>query len=314
MWKDWLFFTKNQRIGIIALLSIILLLIIAKWILPLLFPSPKNGSDNFTQEAQQFIDSLKIKENSPNRQDYFSDSYYYPRETYPPYQSYQQQQLPEPVLFVFNPNTLDSAGFVKLGLKPYIASNILKYRAKGGKYKTVADFGKVWGVTPEKLEELKAYIDIPAEAPPPQQATPGYVKKVDDIVLELNSCDTAQLQQIRGIGAGFAKRITGYRKRLGGYVSVNQINEIYGVTPELYSQLAPHFTVNNAAAITKIDVNRASIERLRAHPYLNFYKAKAIYELRRNKGSLKSIDDLKSLPDLDNASLQKIAPYLEFKP
>ncbi|MGC9151716.1 MAG: ComEA family DNA-binding protein [Microbacter sp.] len=304
-WKDWFYYTKGQRIGVIVLFVLIVLFLSLHWTMRFWMPDEPITSDAFERQAKQFLDSLQKE----------PDGFVHPStHSFTRYQEYDAKKavsLPEPVLFLFNPNELDSAGFIKLGLKPYMASNILKYRAKGGKFRKPEDFAKVWGVTPEMFGKLLPYITIPAEPAeaPQNHVYAGIVKK--DVVLELNSADTTQLQQIRGIGRGYARRIVAYRNRLGGFVSVSQLNEIWGMTPDLFAQIAPHFTVN-AHSISKILVNRASVERLMSHPYLNFSKAKAIYDLRRSKGKLSNCDQLKSLPEMDAASVAKIQPYLSF--
>ncbi len=306
MWKEWFYFTKGQRIGIIVLLTLIFCLLVVDWALPYFLPDTKQSSDLFDHQAKAFLDSLQTL--PTNRFDSYS-SYQTTRNQYP--KTYEKKVLPTPVLSRFNPNELDSAGFVKLGLKPYIASNILKYRVKGGKFRKTEDFAKVWGITPEKFNELLPYIAIPTEIAVVAPSQPTRIVK-KDVILELNSTDTTQLQQIRGIGSGYAKRIIAYRKRLGGFCNVAQLREVWGMTPEIYAQIAPHFTVN-AQAITKIIVNRASVERLMSHPYLNFSKAKAIYELRRNKGKLTSSEQLKTVAEVDPTTLSKIEPYLSFQ-
>jgi len=306
MWKEWFYFTKGQRVGIMVLLSLIFCLLVVDWALPYLLPDTKQPSDLFDQQAKLFLDSLQTQPtNRMNSHSSFQTTWnQYPK-------TYEKQVLPTPVLSHFNPNELDSAGFVKLGLKPYMASNILKYRAKGGKFRKPNDFAKVWGVTPEKFNELLPYIDIPTEI---AIATPNQPQRIlkKDIILELNNADTTQLQQIKGIGSGYAKRIIAYRKRLGGFCNIVQLREVWGMNPELYAQIAPHFTVN-AQTITKITVNKASVERLMSHPYLNFSKAKAIYELRRNKGKLTNINQLKTLAEMDPTTLSRIEPYLSFE-
>lgn len=306
-WKDWFYFTKGQRIGVIVLLVLISLTMLFHWSIRFFIPDNTLSSDLFEQQAKQFLDSLQTLPDAfeLHRQPYSSVWTHEPHsKSYP--------ALPAAVLFQFNPNELDSAGFVKLGLKPYIASNILKYRAKGGKFRKPDDFSKVWGVTPEKLNELLPYIVIPTDAiEPTASALPSRIAK-KDVVLEINSTDTLQLQQISGIGSGYAKRIVAYRNRLGGYVNVAQLAEIWGMTPALFAQISPHFTVN-PQLISKIPINRASVERLMSHPYLNFSKAKAIYELRRSKGKLTSIDQLKTLAEMDPSTISKVEPYLSFE-
>jgi DNA uptake protein ComE-like DNA-binding protein len=84
------------------------------------------------------------------------------------------------------------------------------------------------------------------------------------------------------------------------------------MTTENYRRIAPHCTVD-PAFIHKIKVNTASIERLRSHPYLNFYQAKQIYELRRKNGRLTSFQDIEKLSEMNDSVLRKIRPYLSFE-
>lgn len=266
--------------------------------------------EKFMVEAKKFKSTLKDRE--PTWTDYEKKSNYTRYE-----KKYNKEENTRYELFSFDPNTIDSADFVKLGLKPYVAKNILNYRRKGGKFKNVDVFAKVYGISPEKFEELKPYISIKEEektAEAKKTETTVYTSnKKLDIVLELNSTDTASLKQIKGIGISFAKKIVGYRNVLGGYASVEQLKEVYGMKPEMYEQIRNSFTVNSSA-VRKINVNTASIEKLKSHPYLrDFTKARAIYEFRRKKIKLKNIDDLKGLDELNEDDLRKLEPYLEFK-
>ncbi|MBB3188005.1 helix-hairpin-helix domain-containing protein [Microbacter margulisiae] len=306
MWKEWFYFTKGQRIGIITLISIIICVMIVDAILPSLFPKHPQETDLFNQQAKMFLDSLQVE----SKTNHYSNIGYAKSDDKALLHS--KEYLPSPILFQFNPNTLDSIGFVKLGLKPYVASNIIKYRLMGGRFHKPNDFAKIWGVTEDKFTELLPYIQIPVEVVASQQTNEAYASiKKKDIILDLNSADTAQLQQIWGVGKGYAKRIVAYRKRLGGYVSVTQLHEIWGMTSETYAQIFPHFTVNTLL-INKIRINKASVERLMYHPYLNFTKAKAIYDFRRNISHINNIEDLKNISELDPATLTKISPYLSF--
>lgn len=314
MWKDFFYFSKIQRIGIVVLLSLIVLTLIGGILLPYILPKNEMTVDEqFMAEAKAFKSTLKDKE--PTWKNYERKSYraytkeYYAKKDYE--SAYYQ-------LFAFDPNTTDSVGFVKLGLKPFIAKNILKYRSKGGKFKNADAFAKVYGISPEKFEELKPYINIKevekvSEAKKTESAPALTSTKKDDIVLDLNTADTAQLMQVKGIGRGYAKGIVGYRKVLGGYYSVEQLREVYGMRPENFEKIRFSFTADGSQ-IRKINVNTASLERLRSHPYIrSFEKAKAIYEYRRKKVKLKNMDDLSALQELTEEDLRKLTPYLEFK-
>ncbi|GAT61465.1 ComEA family DNA-binding protein [Paludibacter jiangxiensis] len=305
MWKDWFFFSRSQQIGLIVLIVIILALLAARMILPSLTTHTVK-KDNFETEANIFLDSLKSTPHGNYPQSYRYNNYAENKH------EWSSEKLPKPILSRFNPNTADSLQFVRLGIKPKIASNILKYRKKGGKFRKAEDFQKIWGIKEEQMQTLLRYIDIPAETPPPIATTTYNKTTKTEAIVELNSADTTQLKQVKGIGSGFARRIAGYRKRLGGFVRIDQLREVWGITPEMYATVAPHFSIDKKYVQT-INVNKASLERLKYHPYLNFYTAKAIYELRLTKGTLKSINDLKSVDILDKDLINKIEPYLSFQ-
>ncbi|MDD5184135.1 MAG: helix-hairpin-helix domain-containing protein [Paludibacter sp.] len=309
MWKDFFYFSKSQRIGIIVLLVLIVIVLVANYTLPIFFPTTNEPESSFLTEVDSFkkslvsIDSLKKVE--------WKRQYEERYQKYQPFPSFQKNN--DYSLFPFDPNTVDSTTFVKLGLKPFIASNILKYRKKGGLFRGSADFGKVYGISPEKFKELEPYISIKDKHLLKNDSLANNTNdQKKNVIVDLNSADTTLLMQIKGIGRGYAKGIIRFRSETGGFVSVDQLNEIYGMRPENFERIRPYCRVN-LNLIQKIKVNTASVERLRRHPYLSFYQAKAIYELRRNRGKLNNIDDLKELSEFTSESLTRIQPYLSFE-
>lgn len=140
-----------------------------------------------------------------------------------------------------------------------------------------------------------------------------------DTILDLNSADTTELKYLRGIGPYIAKRIVQYRKDLGGYVSVEQLREIeplcdYDLSDEhmfKFDSVLPHLWVNTDS-VRRMPVNRMSAGALSKHPYLRFDQAKAVYEQRRRKFNLKSIDDIRPL--IGDSLATTIQPYLDFTP
>lgn len=132
-----------------------------------------------------------------------------------------------------------------------------------------------------------------------------------DTILDLNHCDTTELQLLRGIGLYTAIQIINYREQLGGYYSTSQLMDEPFAKCHLDSLLT-HFVVDTSA-ISTIDINTCSIDRLQRHPYLRYNQAKAIYNLRRKNVKLHSLDDLRILPELTEDELQRLAPYLRFE-
>lgn len=135
------------------------------------------------------------------------------------------------------------------------------------------------------------------------------VKK--DTVLDLNHCDTTELQLLRGIGRFTALQIVRYREQLGGFYSPLQLTDEPFADYHL-DTLLHHFTADTSV-IQTINVNRCSTAALQRHPYLRFQQAKAIYTLRRQRIRLHSIDDLRSLPELTEDDLHRLTPYLSFE-
>lgn len=316
MWKDFFYFSRGQRIGIVTLIALIVLSLVTNYTMKYFFTVNEKDNSAFLTEAAAFKKSLVSRDSLRNlewkrkyeeRQRMYEEKYrnnFY----YPSFASHERKKEAY-TLFNFDPNVIDSVGFVRLGLKPFIASNILKYRNKGGRLKIAADFAKVFGISPDKFKELEPYIAI-AEIKPVKNDVAGL--KRTDIIVELNSADTTLLMQVKGIGRGYAKSIIRFRQAAGGFVSVDQLNDIYGMLPENLEKIRPFLTVD-PSLVQKIRINIASVEKLKSHPYLNFYKAKAIYEFRRNKGKLRDINDLKVITELTTDDLIRIKPYLSFE-
>lgn len=314
MFKDFFYFTKGQRIGIIVLIILILLVMLANYLLPMLIPEDDLSDKPFIEEVNRFKKSLVSRDSlrsaewerrSMERQLAYEEKY----------KSFQYSShsvtATKYSLFSFDPNKADSIELCRLGIKPFVASNILKYRKKGGLFRSKAEFSKVYGILPEKFKELEPYISI--QLTTKLDTIKSTVKSVkQSIVVDLNSADTTLLMQVKGIGRGYAKGIIRFRHETGGFVTVDQLRELYGMTDQNLERIRPFCTVN-VELVQKIKVNTATVDKLNAHPYISFYQAKAIYELRRKKIKLKSSSDLKELTELKPDDLIKIQPYLSFE-
>jgi DNA uptake protein ComE-like DNA-binding protein len=144
---------------------------------------------------------------------------------------------------------------------------------------------------------------------------PSYVraeKFEKGTVIELNTADTTTLKKVPGIGSVYAKRIVGYRNILGGYYSVMQLSEVYGIDEERYNALAPWFTADTAQ-ISKLPVNQLSQDSLRRHPYINYNQAKIITQLRRQKGKLTGWENLQLLDEFKDIDIARLQYYLSFE-
>jgi competence ComEA-like helix-hairpin-helix protein len=218
----------------------------------------------------------------------------------------------------FDPNTADSSTLVHLGLKPWQAKNILKYRAAGGRYRKAEDIKKLYGMTDSMYHALEPYICIAVVDTVDSvkldtmrvDTFPRWKSDKKDTVLNIRTADTTELKMIRGIGSYRARQIVRYREQLGGFARVEQVLEAKGMEHMADSVL--NSFVLDSVVIDSLNINRISVQRLSKHPYLRFEQAKAIYELRRKYVRLDSIEQLYELDCLSPETIQKITPYLNF--
>jgi DNA uptake protein ComE-like DNA-binding protein len=303
MWKEYFNYSKSERRGALVL---VFLIIIAICIIQ--FISNQNASnidsialEKFNKEVKLFDESKKII----------------------PRNSYQSTNYPKfrPIitsLFLFDPNTTDSISFLRLGLKPFMAKGILKYRRKGGQYRKPADFSKVPFIDKSLLTKLLPYIRINEKLLTKRDTLvhkpPLFVKQekyVDGTLVDITVCDTTELKKIPGIGSGLAKSIVAYRSRLGGFYAVNQLKELKNL-PEDQFQKVSKFMQISALHIIRIQVNKTGIERLTSHPYLNFYQARAIVELRKKKEKVTSLAEFSLYEEFTQKDFERLKYYLDF--
>lgn len=238
----------------------------------------------------------------------------------------QVTETPEPwipktkELFKFDPNTLDSAGWVALGFSPKQSASIIEYRSAGAKFRKPEDIKKLFVVDDVRYEELQPFVDIkPIEETrysekgqtnkfesKPKWEKPEYVPKN----IELNTADSAMLVELQGIGPFFARVIIEHRDKLGGYLAKEQVREVYGMDSVKFAKIESELWVD-PTLIRKTNINQATIKELVGHPYINFNQAKAIVNYREQHGQYKQLKDLRKIHLIDEPSYTKIAPYLK---
>ena len=226
--------------------------------------------------------------------------------------------------FPFDPNTADSTQLRRLGLQSWQIRNIYKFRAAGGIYRKPLDFARLYGLTVKEYRELEPYIRIspdylpaatlvkessaPVTAPRDTTKVHHYPEKISETAhVILNTADTTELMKVPGIGPYFARKIVQYGQRLGGYVSVSQLDEI-----EDFPLESKRFFVVEGVAPQKLNVNRLSLNELKRHPYINFFMARTITDYRRLHGALHSLNDLRLTKDFPPEVIARLEPYVEF--
>ena len=311
--KNFFYFSRGERRGILVLITGIVLVFLSglfySYWKDMQFPSEEDLKQQAIAEAEYntFISSIEEKE----------------KQWKPKYSKYDHKEPQAFNLTPFNPNTTDSATFCRLGLPGWMARNILQYRRKGGKFRKAVDFKKVYGLTEEQYETLLPYIYIapedtvrnitrlynhPSANDDNSNSQPKSYKYPIGTIVDLNKADTTELQKIPGIGSSIARMLTAYRQRLGGFYCIEQLEDIH----LNYHQLQSWFSID-PKDIRLINLNRIGIERLRSHPYINFYQAKAFVEYRKKKGALHNLKPFTLYEEFSETDLERISHYVCFE-
>lgn len=298
MWKDFFYYTKSERRVILLLLAIALFLLGIWAIMEYLRPVEVPVTLSESEEIDSFLANLEEQEKIRK--------------------SHTPKNEISAVLQPFDPNTADSVLLRQLGLPVYIVRNILKYRAKGGVFRSPESFSRIYGLKEEVYQKLKPYITIAPLVSVSHVRTDTFRQLKDTIpyipkyeegtIVDLNKADTSILKRIPGIGSTLARMIVVYRQRLGGFYDVSQLQEV----PHVGVELNKWFVVT-PAGLHKIQVNSASLDKLRSHPYMDFYKAKAIMEYRRKRGKIKGLSQLSMFEEFTEKDLKRLSPYLTFE-
>lgn len=136
------------------------------------------------------------------------------------------------------------------------------------------------------------------------------IYKKESIIIDINHADSLDFQALRGIGPVLSKRIIKYRNLLGGFVDINQIQEVYGISDSLFNTIKPLLRLD-IVNIKQININQCDIKELNSHPYLDFYQSKAIIKYRQDKTHIDSIQELKLIQVIDPQTLNKLKPYIK---
>lgn len=314
--KDFFYFSRGERRGILVLVAGIVVIFLSGYVYSYWREGRPLSTEEIKRQAlaiaeyESFIASVQQKEQKRERR-------------FTAYSKYTKEEAPIAHLEPFNPNTADSFALCKLGLPGWMARNIMHYRSRGGKFRKAEDFRKIYGLSEEQYRTLLPYIYIAPEdtarmttclynSPSTGDSTLAS-KEIPDkypagTLVDLNHADTTELKKIPGIGSGIARLIIGYRQRLGGFYSIEQLQEIHLDFHQLESWLRIDST-----DVRHINLNRAGIEHLRNHPYINFYQAKAFVEYRKKKGSLHNLKPFSLYEEFTEADLKRISHYVCFE-
>jgi competence ComEA-like helix-hairpin-helix protein len=294
--KNFFGFPRAQVNGFVILLILVSLFLFSEpawhWFI-------QNQSRDFTSDKAK-LDSLialwGATETSPN-------------EEKPPVRASSK-------LFPFDPNHVSPGDLAALGFSDQLAKRIVRYREKGGRFRIKSDLAKIYGIDSTFYRQLYPFISlaerterrIAAQKKFPKNEGKEVAKRTEKF--DLNKADSSQLKQINGIGDKLSLRILKYRDALGGFINMEQLNEVYGLDSLVINRLAETTIITSGFEPAKLDINTASEKQLADHPYLRKV-AKAIVSYRFQHGDFKTVDEIRKVATLDEKTIQKIAPYVK---
>lgn len=206
----------------------------------------------------------------------------------------------------FDPNVVTEKELLAFGLNERLASRWVRYREKGGRFRNIADVGKIYGMDTAWFAQARRWIRITGE-----NRMTGQNQKKRTVTLEdINTADSLSLMDVYGIGPALARRIILFRSRLGGFVSMSQLGEVYGLDSAVVLRMRRQFEVRTGFEPVKLDLQTITFEELAHHPYISRRQAQAIASYRSQHG-FSSPQELMNIKLLDSAWYARILPYLK---
>jgi len=296
---DYFTFHSNEKNGIIITLTVILFTVAAIFSYRFRSSNTKPDISEFQNQVNTFLASAKPKQDEDAARKFIAEEISSP------------SKAPS-ALFVFNPNTATEADFINLGLSKRQSAGILNYLAKGGKFRKKEDFAKMYTISKEEYERLEPFILIPEK----KQEEKIYAEKKiyepkskEKIVVEINTADSLELIQVPGIKGYTAMKIIELRTKLGGFYSKEQLREVYRVDSVRYAEIEPFLTVD-PFEVRKININTATIDELKIHPYIRYAIANSIVSIREQHGRFSTVEGVRKSHLVTEDVFRKIVPYL----
>ena len=242
----------------------------------------------------------------------------------------RKPEILKPIPKIFNPNTASASKLVSLGVPLFLARRVENFRKAGGIFRVKGDLAKIYDFPDSLYQSLQSYIDLPEnlieEDEVKEQGSPVPVKRNASarvvqkkqrynevpLIIDINTADTTEFKRLYGIGSGYSRQIVSFREALGGFHSVDQLKDMYGMKDSLFLQIKSFLHVSDTVTLESISINIATFKQLNAHPYISYELTKEILSAKSKYGKFKKADDLKRLKLIDSVTIQKLVPYLKF--
>lgn len=291
---SYLKYTREQRSGIVALILLMIGIQLGYY-----FYFSKSVSDIRMEsetakewlEVQSEIDSLKVLKGAEAHK-----------------------------IYPFNPNFISDYKGYTLGMTVEEIDRLHQFR-KGNKFVNSAEeFQRVTKVSDDLLAKMSPYFKFPDWVKNKKNTNSFYKeyskqtvdKKSKIVITDINAATQEELMKVYGIGPGLSERILKEREKLGAFVSMDQMNDVWGLSPEVIENLNKHFKIFAKPSVKKLDINTASVKELSQFPFFKYYLAKEIVTYRSMNGDIKNKEDLIKIKSFPVEKVDIIALYLDF--
>ena len=289
--KQYFLFTKQQQIGIFMLFLVMI------------------GLQLF-----YFLSDFTISENqSPEKEKWLALQ-----------PEIDQEKLVDkngtPANNLFNPNFISDYKGYKLGMSVEEIDRLMAFRKENKYVNSAEEFQRITRISDSLFNKISPLFKFPDwkqnknnySAKKSDFATKSFPKKEKLAILDINEATQEDLMKIYGIGEGLSSRILRQKEILGSFVSMEQMKEIWGLSPEVINELKVYFKVVVPANLKKINVNEASLKELAQFSYFKYGLAKQIVTYRSMNGNFNNIEDLAKIKDFPVEKAKIISLYLEF--
>ncbi len=221
--------------------------------------------------------------------------------------------------YPFNPNFITDYKAYKLGMTVVEIDRLVAFRKNNKFVNSPKEFQKVTKVSDSLLKAISPYFKFPdwvnnKKQFPDRIKYEKFASKINKIsIIDINQATETDLIKINGIGEVISSRILTFKESLGGFVSMEQMQDIWGLSPDVIEKLNLHFKILSPPILKKIDINNATLKELSAFPYFRYPIPKNIVIYRSMNGDLKNFEDLTKIKGLSIDKAKIIALYLDFK-
>ena len=288
--KSYFKFSSEQRLGVFVLFAIII----------------------SVQLAYFFTDFSSVSNDSPEKEKWLS--------LQSQIDSIKEEKLDYvPKIYPFNPNFISDYKGYKLGMSVSEIDRLLAFRKQNKYVNSPEEFQAVTKVSDSLLNAISPYFKFPDWVKNKKEfkeykkyPNSAFAKKEKIVIIDINQATQEDLIKIYGIGEAISLRILKMKESLGGFVSMEQMKDVWGLSPEVIENLNSHFKVSALPDVKKVDINNASIKELSQFPYFNYQIARQIVTFRSMNGDFKNVDDLTKIKGLSIEKANIIAVYLDF--